>query len=47
MSFLYCLCLLFHKIGELVLPGSGQGEREEWEGKREEMAQTMYAHMNK
>jgi hypothetical protein len=50
------LCLLFNQIGEegrQVLPGSkgGEGKREgvgEWVGgSGGEMAQTMYAYMNK
>jgi hypothetical protein len=39
----YCLCLLFNKIGEESRTGSA------WKpgGWRGNMAQTMYAHMNK
>jgi hypothetical protein len=48
----YCLCLLFNKIGKeeggKVLPESeGMGRRRRGLGQGEEMAQTMYAHMNK
>jgi hypothetical protein len=48
----YCLCLLFNKIGEKaeqVLPGSERGVEGEGGGSGlgGEMAQTMYAHMNK
>jgi hypothetical protein len=39
----YCLCLLFNKIGEKGRTGSAW-KQEGWGG---EMAQTMYAHMNK
>jgi hypothetical protein len=42
----YCLCILFNKIREKVLPGSEGGNREE-RGQGGEVAQTMYAHMNK
>jgi hypothetical protein len=46
----YCLCLLFNKIGEEGRTVSAW-KREGW-GRRgreqgEEMAQTMYAHINK
>jgi hypothetical protein len=45
----YCLCLLFNKIGEQVLPGSeGDGERvRELGGQEGEITQTMYPRMNK
>jgi hypothetical protein len=49
----YCLCLLFKKNwrrgqNRFCLGERGVGwEREEVEGKGEEVAQTMYAHMNK
>jgi hypothetical protein len=48
----YFLCLIINKIGEedrTGLPGSkgGEGEREKMGGQGGEMAQTMYAHMNK
>jgi hypothetical protein len=49
----YCLCLLFNKIGEEGRTGSTwkraerEGMEEGAEGKGGEMAQTMYAHMNK
>jgi hypothetical protein len=48
----YCLCLLFNKIGEEGRTGSawkqeGEGEREGTGRQWGEMAQTMYAHMNK
>jgi hypothetical protein len=48
----YCLCLLFNKIGEEGRAGSAWTEGG-WGGERGgggqgcEMAQTMYAHMNK
>jgi hypothetical protein len=41
----YCLCLLLNKIGEEGRTGSGRWEGEGGVGG--EMAQTMYAHMNK
>jgi hypothetical protein len=52
LSSYYCLCLLFNKIGKenkTVLPGSEGGgrEREGAGGQEGEVAQTMYAHMNK
>jgi hypothetical protein len=47
----YCLCLLFNKLekrAEQVLRGSKAGDGREWgRGQGEEVAQTMYAHMNK
>jgi hypothetical protein len=51
MSFLLLLCLLFNKIGEESRIGSawkqgGWGKRMGW-GQGGEIAQTMYAHMNK
>jgi hypothetical protein len=44
----YCLCLLFNKIGEKVVPGI-EGRWRERKGGRHggEMAQTTYAHVNK
>jgi hypothetical protein len=44
----YCLCLLYHKIGEEGRTGSAwkQGGCREG-GQGGEMAQTMYAHLNK
>jgi hypothetical protein len=45
--FYYCSHFLFNKIrdkGEQILPGIWGGR---WKGVGEEMAQTMYAHMNK
>jgi hypothetical protein len=49
MSFIFLLCLLFNKIGEkgrTVYAGSGGGDGG-GQGQGGEMAQTMYAHMNK
>jgi hypothetical protein len=47
----YCLCLLFNKIGEEGRTGSPWkqvgGVRGRGLGTEGEMAQTMYAHMNK
>jgi hypothetical protein len=48
----YFFCLLFNKIGEEGRTGSELSEgvwggEEGCRGKREEMAQTMYAHTNK
>jgi hypothetical protein len=48
----YCLCLLFNKIGELGRTGSAWkrgvwGEEGEGGEQGREMAQIMYAHMNK
>jgi hypothetical protein len=48
----YCLCLLFNKIGEKGRTGTAWRQeelgrrRKEW-GKEGEMAQTMYAYVNK
>jgi hypothetical protein len=39
----YCLCLLFNKIGKEGRRGSARKEV----GQGREMAQTMYAHLNK
>jgi hypothetical protein len=52
MLFLYCLCLLFNKIRDKGRIGSswkrGAVGREGGGGEQEgEMAQTMYAHVNK
>jgi hypothetical protein len=52
MSFLLCLCVLFNKIREKGRTGSAKKggewgvERKDGEQGRE-MAQTMYAHLNK
>jgi hypothetical protein len=44
----YLLCLLFNKIGEEGRTGSGGWRKEgQGQGQGEEMAQTIYAHMNK
>jgi hypothetical protein len=47
----YLLCFLLNKIGEEGRTGSawkqGSGGKREWVGAGREMAQTMYAHMNK
>jgi hypothetical protein len=49
----YCLCLLFNKIGEKGRTdsawkrGGEGGERGGGDGQEGEMAQTMYAHINK
>jgi hypothetical protein len=48
----YCLCHLFNKVGEEGRTGSawkpdGWREKGGRGGQREEIAQTMYAHMNK
>jgi hypothetical protein len=51
LSLLSLLCLLFNKIGEEGRTGSAW-KRGGWQGEKgvgmgEEMAQTMYVHMNK
>jgi hypothetical protein len=46
MSY-YLLCLLFNKIGEQEGGTGSAWKREVGWGQRGEMAQTMYAHMNK
>jgi hypothetical protein len=45
--YYYCLCLLFNKIGEEGRIGSAWKRGVGMRGQGEEMAQTMYAYMNK